>query len=198
MSAPLTIKVGGLHTIDADIPDFRPTHLLGILDPLTPDPLAYRQAPASRVALVLRFRDVDAATPEGPGGHHAAAIIDFADRVVSASRRGEARFLVHCHAGISRSTASAYITLVRERGIDHAADAFAELLRITLQPWPNRSLVELADRQLAAEGRLLAPLDAYRAANQHRLHDIVDYHQTLFAKARLDDGDPLEWVLPRR
>jgi len=198
MPAQLTIRVGGLHTLDADIPAFRPTHLLGILDPLTPDPRAYRHKPAGRVALVLRFRDVDAATPEGPGGHHAAAIIDFADRAVAASRQGEARLLVHCHAGISRSTASAYIALVRERGIERAPEAFAELLRIAVQPWPNRSLVELADRQLAAAGRLLAPLDAYRAAHQHRLHDIVDYHQSVLTSRRQDDPDPVEWVLPRR
>ena len=190
MPSRLTIKVGGLYSIDADIPTFRPTHLLGILDPLTPDPLAYRHDPAHRLALVLRFRDVDAADPEGPGGHHVAAIIDFADRAVTASRKQEVRLLIHCHAGISRSTASAYIALVRDRGIDRAPEAFAELLRVTAQPWPNRSLVELADRQLAAEGRLLAPLDAYRAANLHRLHDLVDYHRSLLDGDRdADSGD---------
>ncbi len=32
------IRVGGLHTIAGDLPDFRPTHLIGILDPDTPEP----------------------------------------------------------------------------------------------------------------------------------------------------------------
>src|SRR5262249_45127474 len=155
--------------LDTDIPAFRPTHMLGILDPLTPDPPSYAVERAHRLALILRFRDVDAGDPNGPEGHHAAAIIDFADRAVTASRQQETRLLVHCHAGISRSTASAYIALVRERGLDHAAEAFAEMLRITEQPWPNRSLVDLADRLLAANGRLLVPLDAYRAANIDRL-----------------------------
>lgn len=35
------LRVGGLHTIDTDLPAFRPTHLIGILDPAMAEPAAY-------------------------------------------------------------------------------------------------------------------------------------------------------------
>ena len=101
-----------------------------------------------------------------------------------------ARLLVHCHAGISRSTASAYIALARDFGTDRAADAFRTLLRVASNPWPNRRLVALADDALGAKGRLLAPLDAYREANIDRLESMMAYHRLLIEGAGDDRSDP--------
>ena len=192
MTARFTIKVGGLHTIAAIVPEFRPTHLLGILDPPTPEPAIYDHDPHSRTTLLLRFLDIDAGQPGGPTAEHAEQIIAFADQVRSAHARTPARLLVHCHAGISRSTASAYITLARDLGVDRAADAFRALLRITINPWPNRRLVSLADSVLGAGGRLLAPLDAYRDANVDRLESMMAYHRLLMEAARGDKPEAME------
>jgi predicted protein tyrosine phosphatase len=169
MTARFDIRIGGLHSIGADIPEFRPTHLLGILDPEFPEPACYEHGRDSRAVLLLRFFDIDLAEPEGPAASHVERIIAFIDGLRTECGRFRPRLLIHCHAGVSRSTASAYIALARELGLDRADDAFQQLLRVTPNPWPNRRLVSLADDALSASGRLLAPLDAYRAANRHRL-----------------------------
>jgi predicted protein tyrosine phosphatase len=184
MSARFQVRIGGLHSIGALVPEFRPTHLLGILDPPTPEPAIYGHEPHSRTTLLLRFQDIDASQPDGPTTEHVVKIITFADQVRSAHQRAPARLLVHCHAGISRSTASAYIALVRDFGLDRAPAAFRELLRVTINPWPNRRLVALSDEALGAKGRLLAPLDAYREANIDQLESMMAYHRLLLEAAR--------------
>jgi len=190
MSARFQVRVGGLHSIGALIPEFRPTHLLGILDPPTPEPVIYAHEPQSRATLLLRFQDIDVVQPDGPTIEHVVKIITFADQARRSHESAPARLLVHCHAGISRSTASAYIALAREYGLDRAGDAFGELLRITTHPWPNRRLVELADAALDGNGRLLAPLDAYRAENIDRLESMMAYHRLLLEAARGKASDP--------
>jgi predicted protein tyrosine phosphatase len=192
MTARFAIKVGGLHSIAAIVPEFRPTHLLGILDPPTPEPAIYDHDPNSRATLLLRFQDIDTGLPDGPTAEHAEKIIAFADQVRGAHARAPARLLVHCHAGISRSTASAYIALARDFGLDRAGDAFRQLLRVTINPWPNRRLVSLADDALAAGGRLLAPLDAYREANIDRLESMMAYHRLLMEGVRDDKSESIE------
>jgi predicted protein tyrosine phosphatase len=192
MTARFQIKVGGLHSIGVLVPEFRPTHLLGILDPSTPEPAIYDHDPYSRITLLLRFQDIDASQPDGPAAEHAEKIIAFADRIRGAHASAPARLLVHCHAGISRSTASAYIALARDFGLDRAGDAFRQLLRVTINPWPNRRLVSLADDALAAKGRLLAPLDAYREANIDRLESMMAYHRLLMEGARGDKPAGIE------
>jgi predicted protein tyrosine phosphatase len=169
MTARFDVRIGGLHSIGTDIPAFRPTHLLGILDPLYPEPTCYDHGRGSRTMLLLRFFDIDEAEPDGPAAAHVESIIAFVDRLRLECGRGRPRLLVHCHAGISRSTASAYIALARELGLERAAEAFQHLLQVTASPWPNRRLVSLADDALGAKGRLLAPLDTYRTANRDRL-----------------------------
>ncbi|MGH6961983.1 MAG: hypothetical protein ACREE7_15985, partial [Dongiaceae bacterium] len=146
----------------------------------------YDHDPQSRSTLLLRFQDIDASQPDGPTAEHVAKIIAFADEVRSAHARAPARLLVHCHAGISRSTASAYIALARDFGLERADDAFRALLRTTVNPWPNRRLVALADDALGARGRLLAPLDAYREANIGQLESMMAYHRLLMEAARAD------------
>ena len=169
MSEAFDVRVGGLVSIETEIPSFRPTHLLGILDPEYPEPACYDHGRGSCTMLVLRFFDIDLAEPEGPAAGHVEEIIAFVDRLRADCRRFRPRLLVHCHAGISRSTASAYVAFARELGLDRAGEAFQQLLQVTTNPWPNRRLVSLADEALSARGRLLAPLDAYRTANRDRL-----------------------------
>jgi len=169
----LVLKVGGLHTIDADIPAFRPTHLIGILDPDMPAPAAHALHAGNGDMLVLRFRDTEAVRDRGPSSGDVAAILQLIDRATAAA---PSRLFIHCHAGASRSTATAYLALINRHGIGRPDDAFAELLRVTNKPWPNRRIVALADELLGGGGRLLTPLDAYRAANPRRLEAYIRLH----------------------
>jgi predicted protein tyrosine phosphatase len=193
----LVIKVGGLHTIDADLPVFQPTHLIGILDPAMPAPAAYDRHAADRDMLVLRFRDTEAVRDNGPGPADVAAMLQLIER---ATARAPSRLFIHCHAGASRSTATAYLALIHRHGIGGAEAAFAELLRVTNKPWPNRRIVALADELLAGGGRLLLPLDAYRSANPRRLEAYIRLH---WRRARRNPayGEALgmaDWRLPQR
>jgi predicted protein tyrosine phosphatase len=199
MSARLILKVGGLHTIDHDLPSFRPTHLLGILDPAMPEPPSYRRHAGEHERLLLRFRDSEAGVDNGPSAQHVEAMLGWIDRVIAADGEPSRRLFVHCHAGASRSTATAYLALVRQRGVTAAEDAFAELLRLTNKPWPNRAIVQFGDAALEARGRLLAPLDAYRSRHPRRLEAYIRLHNI---RARRDPayGEKLgvaQWRPPR-
>ena len=197
MSARLTLRVGGLHTLDADLPSFRPTHLIGILDPAMPEPSAYAHEPASRHALVMRFRDSEAGVDGGPSESHVAAMLAMIERAVLAP---SGRLFIHCHAGASRSTATAYAALVRRDGVARAEESFADLLRLTNKPWPNRSIVGHADDLLGAGGRMLAALDAYRRAHPQRLEAYIRLHHIRAARdpAYGERLGVAAWRLPRR
>lgn len=88
-----------------------------------------------------------------PGKAHVAAILDFAqawDR--------EQPLLIHCYAGISRSTAAAYIAacaLAPER--DEAEIALA-LRDASPSATPNALFVAIADYMLGRGGRMVAAI----------------------------------------
>ena len=88
-----------------------------------------------------------------PGDGHVAAILAFAE----AWDRKEP-LLIHCYAGISRSTAAAYIAacaLAPER--DEAE--IARALRIASpSATPNALFVSIADRLLGRDGRMVAAI----------------------------------------
>lgn len=179
MTQPLQdfrLKVGGLHTLAADLPVFRPTHMIRLVDPELPEERLRIAAPPEDGLLLVRVNDTTHADPLGPSHDHVADILGFIDTLLAAGGRRPVRLYVHCHAGVSRSTATAYLTLACRHGAGREADAFAELLDLTEKPWPNRSIVAHADALLGRGGRLLAPLDAYRAAHPRRLDAYLRLH----------------------
>jgi len=82
---------------------------------------------------------------------HVAALIRFLD----AWEHRDGPVLIHCVAGISRSTAAALIALVLKAG-GREAEAAAALREAAPHAQPNRRLVALADALLGCEGRLIA------------------------------------------
>lgn len=84
--------------------------------------------------------------------NHARAILDFGRQIPAKSR-----VLVHCHAGVSRSTAAAYLLLCMNKpGAEIQAYHLLRVLRP--QARPNRLIVKFGDKLLGAEGRMLACL----------------------------------------
>jgi predicted protein tyrosine phosphatase len=71
--------------------------------------------------------------------------------------------LIHCHAGVSRSTAAAAI-LMAQHNAGREADAFMALLDLRAQAWPNTRMVQIADRLMGRNGALIEGLVAYRRA----------------------------------
>jgi predicted protein tyrosine phosphatase len=99
---------------------------------------------------------------------------------------GDPRLLIHCHAGVSRSTALAYgaISILLGPGREH--EAFLGLLNITRKPWPNRRVVECLDDMLGRNGALLAPLDAMRAQFPMR----IEHYRRFNRQRGLASGRP--------
>jgi predicted protein tyrosine phosphatase len=106
--------------------------------------------------LWLRLHDIS--TPlDGyimPGEDHVAGLLEFV--------RGWDRstpLVVHCFAGISRSTASAY-SAVCALNPQRSEDAIAQALRrASPTATPNIRIVSLADRLLGRDGRMVAAIE---------------------------------------
>src|SRR5262249_25978048 len=80
----------------------------------------------------------------------------------------DAHLLVHCHMGISRSSAALALILARARPDLPAPQILDEVLRIRQRAWPNLRLIELGDAALNRQGELIAALSAvYRLQLQH-------------------------------
>jgi predicted protein tyrosine phosphatase len=90
-----------------------------------------------------------------PCEDHVSRLVDFVkgwDR--------NAPIVIHCYAGISRSTASAYVaacTLNPKR--DEKSIAW-ELRRASRTAMPNALIVSLADRLLGRQGRMIGAIEA--------------------------------------
>jgi predicted protein tyrosine phosphatase len=76
-----------------------------------------------------------------------------------------APMLIHCLAGISRSTAAAYVLAC---ALHPEADEMATALRLRAaapHAWPNRRIVALADARLDRRGRMIAAIEAIGGNN---------------------------------
>jgi predicted protein tyrosine phosphatase len=67
--------------------------------------------------------------------------------------------VIHCYAGISRSTAAAFIAACALSPDRDEASIARAIRAASPTASPNRLLVELADRQLARRGRMVGALD---------------------------------------
>ena len=141
------------------------THVLSILDPEWPDPEVFAGFGDPR-RLTLRFHDC---IEPGPGivlpeRRDIDAILDFGAAVAADERRGEDdHLLVHCHMGISRSTAAMATLLVQtDPGADDAA-VIARLHAIREKAWPNARMIAFADEALGRGGKLSAAVTALHA-----------------------------------
>ena len=90
-----------------------------------------------------------------PATEHVHSLIDFVQ-----GWDQQAPLLIHCFAGLSRSTAAAFITLcaLNPDAMEHA---IAQALRQSSDTAvPNRLFVRLADAALQRDGRMLAAVEA--------------------------------------
>jgi HEAT repeat protein/predicted protein tyrosine phosphatase len=69
--------------------------------------------------------------------------------------RSDGRILIHCHAGISRSTAIALTVCATILGAGKEEEAIVAVLMSRPQAKPNRWIVELADMALERDGKLI-------------------------------------------
>ena len=136
------------------------SHVLSILDPDWPDPSFALYPPHSRT--VLRFHDAIEPAPGTvlPTAADVDAILAFGRSIETNAGGAEAHLLVHCHAGISRSTAAMTAILAQARP-DAPEDAVLDqVAAIRPQAWPNLRMIELTDAALGRSGRLVQAVAA--------------------------------------
>ena len=143
------ILVCSLSRVEEMIARYRPGRVISLLDPgyVFPD-----LGPSyGGKHLELRFHDVlvAAAGEIAPSIEH----IDHLLRFIETARRDE-DLLIHCRAGISRSTAAAFIAAcflypdVPERTLALALRRASPVAR------PNQTMIALADTAMARDGRM--------------------------------------------
>lgn len=151
----MTIIVCGLSEVPGMIAARRPSHLVTLLDPAS-----MIETPAGVAAeRHLRLGVNDIAEPmEGLVLPTEQVVIDL----LAFGRTWDetAPMIVHCWAGVSRSTASAFI-LACERNpeIDERAIALA-MRKAARHAYPNRRIVALADDMLGRRGRMVDAVEA--------------------------------------
>lgn len=141
------------------------THVLSIIDPGTPDPESFKRFDRHHRTL-LRFHDIVEPQPGMtlPERSDVQQIVDFGEELVEDLEEGSAgHLLIHCHLGISRSTAAMTIMLT-EANPDEGEDAIvARLTGIRPQAWPNLRMIGFADEILGRGGRLQAAVSRLHA-----------------------------------
>lgn len=158
---PCSLTICGIEELDG-FARVGVSHVLSILDPAYPDPPAFERFRPHR-RTTLRFDDV---VTEVDG--HRLPVADDVARVLAFGRELAAseplHLLVHCHAGVSRSTAASLI-LMAQANPGRERDIFAELVEIRPRAWPNSRMIGFADAMLGCDGRLSAALqDHYKEA----------------------------------
>lgn len=134
------------------------THIVSILDPESPDPPTFAKfAPHWR--LDLRFHDI--IEPNrcqlAPSRGDVAQLLGFGREL---NDRAGNHLLVHCHAGVSRSTAAAALIMVQMHPHRPARVALDTVARMRPRAWPNLRMLEFGDALLGRNGEIVAAASA--------------------------------------
>lgn len=155
------IYVCPLSAVETCVADIGPSHVVSLLDPETCATLATPAGIAPERHLKMAINDI-AAPIDGhihPEQNHVGQLIEFL--------RGwdeSASLLIHCWAGISRSTATAFTALCMLNE-DACEFALARHLRERgAHAHPNRLIVRHADAILGRGGRMVEAVEAMTPA----------------------------------
>jgi predicted protein tyrosine phosphatase len=169
---PFAITVCGIDELDGH-GAIGVSHVLSILDPDHPVPEAFG-AFGEHVKRELRFHDIIEDTPghvlPRPGDVDAILALG---RSLQSEPAGTRHLLVHCHAGISRSTAAMVLILAQALPQRSAEDIVRMVHGIREKAWPNLRLMEMGDAALGRRGSLLAATHALHRLQMERRPRIV-------------------------
>jgi predicted protein tyrosine phosphatase len=152
------------------------THVLSILDPDWLEPPAF-QAFAPHARATLYFHDAIEARPGIvlPQVGHVEAVLAFGRDL-----GGDlGHLLIHCHAGISRSTAAMTMILAQALPGEDEDSIVARLQTIRPQAWPNSRMIGFADALLKRDGRLIAAVNKIYARRLALRPDLAETMRSL-------------------
>lgn len=136
------------------------THVLSLLDPEADEDHRFSAFKGHQRKL-MSFHDIieDIDGKVMPTLAHVEDVLAYGREIEAAPGAADAkRLLIHCHMGVSRSTASALMLMAQN---DPAMDEdflFENLRQIRPQAWPNSVMIGHADEVLDRGGRLVAAL----------------------------------------
>ena len=149
------IIVCPLHAVPRLVDGGDITHVMSLLGPETPHLTLARLQP--KCHLQLTFHDI--AEPldgfTAPGREHVEQMLDFVT-----TWQPPASLLIHCWAGISRSTAAAFAAMCALKSEEDEAEIAWTLRRMAPTASPNRLIVKHADLILGRRGRMIAAVEA--------------------------------------
>lgn len=142
-----TLAVCGLGEVRRKAEQFKASHLISVVHPA--DRIVRPRGMAGRCHLRMEIDDtVDAADNLAPRASHIEEIDGWVDGL-----HGDSRILIHCLAGISRSTA---VTLGILAKVHPPETAARKLRRLRPEATPNPLIVALWDTHLRCDGALVA------------------------------------------
>jgi predicted protein tyrosine phosphatase len=149
------IIVCPLHAAPALVASRMASHAVSLLSPESQFPVFPSLGDGQHLKLTLH--DITSHSPGlvPPGANDAKRLVEFV--------RGwdaERPMLIHCWAGISRSTASAFTALCMMRPKDDEMDLAWELRHASPSATPNGLLVSHVDAILGRQGRMIAAINA--------------------------------------
>jgi predicted protein tyrosine phosphatase len=153
----INLTICGVHEL-SDQEGKRWTHVISIWDKASLYDAACReqvQAVAPRAKLLFSFFEDtdDPGHPDAPRLRDVKRILDFTSELPARSK-----ILVHCRAGVSRSTATAYAILCQHTapGMEMENLLHIETLRDLVMP--NRLIIQHSDKILKRDGAMLLHL----------------------------------------
>jgi predicted protein tyrosine phosphatase len=154
------------------------THVLSILDPGWPEPQPLSGFEITR-RLRLRFHDVIELQPGwiAPERWDVELLLAFTRDLATSEK---AHLLIHCHAGVSRSTAAAALVMAQTRPDRPAEELLREVVRLRPRAWPNLRILELGDDILGRGGEIV------KAARAHYRRALE--REPWLAEAMIDGG----------
>ena len=149
------IHICSLQRVESLAAEIQPSHMLSLLGDVSYFPPTPKGV---NVANHLKVNLADIATPQHgmitPGVDHVAEVIAFGRRW-AAETDGTRPLLVHCFAGISRSTASALMIACALRPTTRETRLADALRAASASAQPNTLMIEHADELLTRDGRLI-------------------------------------------
>ncbi len=153
-----SVLIAPFSAVEETVRRYRPSHLLTLMvEPFVPTPASI--LPERHLRLSVHDVTEPAAGIVCPEHSHIADLLSFVRGWDKSSP-----FLVHCWAGISRSTAAAFIVLCDVHGPGHERRIAGSLRFHAPHAQPNRLLIRHADQLLGRQGRMIDAIESMSPA----------------------------------